>query len=166
MDAVTASQVCKTFPGRRPVPALLDVDLAIREGELFGLLGPNGAGKTTLITVLIGLTTPDRGSVSICGLDVATRLHQVQGLINLVRGFSGVLEKFTTWDFPICLNSLYYQRFGIGLYWVPGHSYTTCIQLSLGQQSASQAPRAQETSDHLYTLQGPSTPSSPHGAPA
>lgn len=109
MDAVTASQVCKTFPGRRPVPALLEVDLAIREGELFGLLGPNGAGKTTLITVLIGLTTPDRGSVSICGLDVATRLHQVQGLINLVRGFSGVLEKFTTWE----LLSYYAMLYGV-----------------------------------------------------
>jgi len=98
MNAVVANNVSKTFGGRRPVAALSDVSLAIREGEIYGLLGPNGAGKTTLIAILIGLTLPDRGTVQVCGLDVARRLHEVQHLVNLVRGFSGVLEKFTTWE--------------------------------------------------------------------
>jgi len=98
MDAVVASNISKTFNGRQPVTALTDVSLAIREGEIYGLLGPNGAGKTTLIAILIGLTTPDRGEVRVCGLDVRTRLRDVQHQVNLVRGFSGVLEKFTTWE--------------------------------------------------------------------
>ena len=99
MNAVVATQVSKTFlRGKRPVAALTDVDLCIREGEIYGLLGPNGAGKTTLISILIGLTTPDRGRVEVCGLDIQRQLHRVQGLVNLVRGFSGVLEKFTTWE--------------------------------------------------------------------
>jgi ABC-2 type transport system ATP-binding protein len=98
MNAVIASNISKTFGGRHPVTALTDVSLSIREGEIYGLLGPNGAGKTTLIAILIGLTTPDRGTVQVCGLDVQKRLHEVQHLVNLVRGFSGVLEKFTTWE--------------------------------------------------------------------
>jgi len=108
MNAVVASNVSKTFGGRRPVAALSDVSLAIREGEIYGLLGPNGAGKTTLIATLVGLTTPDQGSVRVCGLDVATHLHEVQQLVNLVRGFSGVLEKFTTWE----LLSYYAMLYG------------------------------------------------------
>jgi ABC-2 type transport system ATP-binding protein len=98
MDAVVARNVSKTFGGRPPVAALSDVSLTIREGEIHGLLGPNGAGKTTLIAILIGLTTPDRGTVEICGLDLRRHLHEVQHRVNLVRGFSGVLEKFTTWE--------------------------------------------------------------------
>ena len=109
MNAVVANNVSKTFRGKRTVAALTDVDLVIGEGEIHGLLGPNGAGKTTLITVLIGLTTPDRGTVQVCGLDVATRLHQVQRMVNLVRGFSGVLEKFTTWE----LLSYYALLYGV-----------------------------------------------------
>jgi len=109
MNAVVANNVSKTFRGRRPVAALSDVSLAIREGEIHGLLGPNGAGKTTLIAILIGLTLPDRGTVEVCGLDVRRRLHEVQHLVNLVRGFSGVLEKFTTWE----LLSYYALLYGV-----------------------------------------------------
>jgi ABC-2 type transport system ATP-binding protein len=98
MNAVIANNVSKTFRGKRPVAALAGVSLAIREGEIYGLLGPNGAGKTTLIAILIGLTSPDQGSVQVCGLDVQRHLHEVQHQVNLVRGFSGVLEKFTTWE--------------------------------------------------------------------
>ena len=45
------------------------LSLAIRQGEIFGLLGPNGAGKSTVILMMLGLTEPDSGSVSVCGTD-------------------------------------------------------------------------------------------------
>ena len=45
------------------------LDLAVREGEVFGLLGPNGAGKTTTILMLLGLTEPTAGSASVLGCD-------------------------------------------------------------------------------------------------
>jgi ABC-2 type transport system ATP-binding protein len=41
----------------------------VRSGEVFGLLGPNGAGKTTTVEILEGYRRPDRGSVSVLGLD-------------------------------------------------------------------------------------------------
>jgi ABC-2 type transport system ATP-binding protein len=51
--------------GRRP--AVADLDLAVPRGSSFGLLGHNGAGKTTLIRLLVGLTEPDAGTISIAG---------------------------------------------------------------------------------------------------
>ncbi len=50
---------------------LFDVSLRVERGELFGLLGPNGAGKSTLLKLLATLTTPDRGRMTVDGVDVA-----------------------------------------------------------------------------------------------
>ncbi|MEA2785292.1 MAG: type transport system ATP-binding protein [Candidatus Eremiobacteraeota bacterium] len=50
---------------------LFDVSLRVGRGELFGLLGPNGAGKSTLLKLLATLTVPDRGRMTIDGIDVA-----------------------------------------------------------------------------------------------
>ena len=44
-------------------PVLSDVSLTVEEGEFLGLVGPNGSGKTTLLKILLGLKTPDSGSV-------------------------------------------------------------------------------------------------------
>jgi ABC-2 type transport system ATP-binding protein len=47
-------------------PALSDVDLAVRQGEVLGLIGPNGAGKTTLLESIAGLLPVDSGGISWC----------------------------------------------------------------------------------------------------
>jgi ABC-2 type transport system ATP-binding protein len=49
--------------------AVDDVSFTVAEGEIFGILGPNGAGKTTTVECVEGLRAPDRGSVSVLGLD-------------------------------------------------------------------------------------------------
>src|SRR5262245_9230149 len=46
---------------RMKVPALVDLDLEVREGEIFGFVGPNGAGKTTALKILAGLLKPTSG---------------------------------------------------------------------------------------------------------
>jgi ABC-2 type transport system ATP-binding protein len=51
-------------------PAVDGLDLRVRAGEFYVLLGPNGAGKTTTLRMVTGLLNPDRGSISVCGIDV------------------------------------------------------------------------------------------------
>ena len=62
--AVEVDGVVKAFGATR---ALNGVTVRVRRGEIYGLLGPNGAGKTTLIRAIVGLVTPDRGSVTVMG---------------------------------------------------------------------------------------------------
>ncbi len=49
--------------------AVDQLNLTINKGEIFGLLGPNGAGKSTTILMMLGLTDPTSGTVSVCGID-------------------------------------------------------------------------------------------------
>lgn len=51
------------------VKALVDLDLEVRMGEVFGFLGPNGAGKTTMIRTILDLIHPTSGRATIVGLD-------------------------------------------------------------------------------------------------
>jgi ABC-2 type transport system ATP-binding protein len=66
------------------VRALDDVTLAVLPGEFVALLGPNGAGKTTLFQLLTGLFVPDRGRITIDGLDIRRRLTTALARIGVV----------------------------------------------------------------------------------
>jgi ABC-2 type transport system ATP-binding protein len=58
------SGVTRSF---QDVVAVADLDLELHAGRIYGLLGPNGAGKTTTLRTLLGLSTPDRGTVELLG---------------------------------------------------------------------------------------------------
>lgn len=60
-----------------------NLDLTIREGELFSLLGPNGAGKTTTIRMLCGLLRPDSGTAEIMGYDIQRDPISVKQIIDV-----------------------------------------------------------------------------------
>ncbi len=64
--AIHTEMLCKSYGSR---PALVDVDLTVRTGEIYGFLGPNGAGKTTVIRVLLDLLRPTSGTVEVLGGD-------------------------------------------------------------------------------------------------
>jgi len=57
----------KTYGSR---PAVIDLELEVHRGEVFGFLGPNGAGKTTTIRMALGLIRPTSGTVEVLGRDV------------------------------------------------------------------------------------------------
>ncbi len=64
--------------------ALIEVDLAIPRGALFGLLGPNGAGKSTLINILAGLVNKTGGSAEIWGFDIERQPRRARAAIGVV----------------------------------------------------------------------------------
>ncbi len=64
--------------------ALKDINLDIREGEIFALLGPNGAGKTTLIGIICGIVTATLGRVTVAGHDIVADYRAARSLIGLV----------------------------------------------------------------------------------
>jgi ABC-2 type transport system ATP-binding protein len=71
------------------------LDLAVREGEVFGLLGPNGAGKTTTILMLLGLTEPTAGTASVLGCDPTHDPLKVKGLVGYLPDNVGFYEDLT-----------------------------------------------------------------------
>ena len=75
MTAIESFGLAKHYGATR---AVIDLDLRVEVGEVFGFLGPNGAGKTTTIRMLLALQRPSRGHASVLGLDPAQ--HRVEVL--------------------------------------------------------------------------------------
>jgi ABC-2 type transport system ATP-binding protein len=75
--------------------ALHNCTLRIGKGEFYGLLGPNGAGKTTLMSMLCGLLVPDRGRITILGMDLRREAVKVKQVIGLVPQETALYERLT-----------------------------------------------------------------------
>src|SRR5262249_54071240 len=67
MSKLETRQISKTYRGRRVVDG---VNVAVQHAEVVGLLGPNGAGKTTSFYMIVGLISPDSGSILIDDEDI------------------------------------------------------------------------------------------------
>ena len=64
--------------------ALNNLNLDVKEGEIFGLLGPNGAGKTTFINILAGTVMKTSGKVNVWGFDLDKNPRQVRASVGIV----------------------------------------------------------------------------------
>ncbi|NMD94257.1 ABC transporter ATP-binding protein [Rhodococcus sp. BL-253-APC-6A1W] len=93
--ALELRDVVKTFraQGGEEAHAVSGLDLTVRRGEVMALLGPNGAGKTTTLDMVLGLTTPTSGSISVFG---APPRHAVrEGRVSAVLQTGGLLRDLT-----------------------------------------------------------------------
>jgi ABC-2 type transport system ATP-binding protein len=79
--------------------ALKDINLRVREGEIFGFLGPNGAGKTTTIKIMAGLMKPTSGKARIAGYDICKEPTKAKAQIGLVPDRPFLYEKLTAREF-------------------------------------------------------------------
>ena len=70
--------------GSERTEALKELNLEVKEGEIFGLLGPNGAVKSTFINILAGLVIKTSGSVNVWGFDIDVNPRQVSASIGIV----------------------------------------------------------------------------------
>jgi ABC-type Na+ transport system ATPase subunit NatA len=66
-----------------PKVAVDTVSFTVRAGEIFGILGPNGAGKTTTVECAVGLRKPDRGRISVLGLDPQRDHEELRELVGV-----------------------------------------------------------------------------------
>ena len=85
-NAVSVNQLTKIYAknSTNSVVALNELNLEVKEGEIFGLLGPNGAGKTTFINILSGTVIKTKGSVNVWGFDIDKNPRQVRASIGIV----------------------------------------------------------------------------------
>src|SRR5881296_2004416 len=113
MLAIEARDVEKTFRAgwirRRQTEALRGVSLAVPRGAIVGLLGPNGAGKTTLLSIFATLLLPDRGRITVLGLDVVKDATEVRRRLNMASGNASFL-----WNLrPPEILSFYGRLYGV-----------------------------------------------------
>jgi ABC-2 type transport system ATP-binding protein len=80
------------------VEALVDLDLDVQRGEIFGFLGPNGAGKTTTIRTLMDEIRPTAGSASIVGLDTHANSVEIRSHIGYIPGDLAMYPSLTGKD--------------------------------------------------------------------
>src|SRR6267378_6089441 len=66
--------------------AVSDLSLAVRGGRIYGLLGPNGAGKTTTIRMIVNITAPDSGRITVFGEQITPQLQDRIGYLPEERG--------------------------------------------------------------------------------
>ncbi len=92
MSFVLIKDVTKRF-GR--VTAVDNISLEINKGEIFGIVGSDGAGKSTLLRMAATMITPDSGSISIKGLDVANNRIEVKGIMGYMPQRFGLYQDLT-----------------------------------------------------------------------
>jgi ABC-2 type transport system ATP-binding protein len=80
-NVIDVTDLCKSFDGK---PAVVDVSLRVKRGEIFGFLGPNGSGKTTTIRMLCGLMTPDSGQGTCLGYDIIKQSSRIKRIVGYV----------------------------------------------------------------------------------
>ncbi len=93
--AIEAHGLVKQFrrPGKAPLRAVDNLDLTVAAGQIVAFLGPNGAGKTTTLDMLLGLSTPDAGTVAVAGL--SPRAAVLAGKVSAVLQTGGLLADLT-----------------------------------------------------------------------
>ncbi|MEA1994424.1 MAG: ABC transporter ATP-binding protein [Euryarchaeota archaeon] len=125
MDIIKAEHLTKYYPPprrgafglidlikdfRRPretLPALADINLSIKEGEIFGLLGPNGAGKTTFCKIMNGLIIPTSGHIYIDGHESINDHEEVTKRMVTVFGGERAMWGLFSWRLPVENNLKY-----------------------------------------------------------
>ena len=102
MEAIQITNLYKSF--NNGLEALTNINLEVKEGEIFALLGPNGAGKSTLINIICGITNKSKGQISIFGKDIIKEYKKTREMIGLVP------QEIATDSFEKVINTLKFSR--------------------------------------------------------
>ena len=92
MNVIETEKLTKSYGSHR---GIIDVDLAVAQGEIFGFLGPNGAGKTTTIRLLLDHIRPTSGRASVFGIDTRADPVAIHRRIGYLPGEFALYDRLT-----------------------------------------------------------------------
>lgn len=101
---INVEGLSKTFQKH---PAVLDVTLKVKSGEIFGFLGPNGTGKTTTIRMLCGLLTPSGGRGYCLGFDILTQSRDIKAHVGYMPQYFSLYTDLTVYENLDLIGKLY-----------------------------------------------------------
>src|ERR1700729_3216271 len=104
---IQVSAIRKTYGS---TVAVDEISFEVNDGEIFGLIGPNGAGKTTTMECIEGLRTPDRGAISVLGLDPFNDVYQLQERIGVQLQQAQLQKRIKVWEAVDLWASLYRRK--------------------------------------------------------
>jgi ABC-2 type transport system ATP-binding protein len=124
-------------------PAVDGLDLCVRRGEFYVLLGPNGAGKTTTLRMVTGLLKPDRGTVTVFGVDALRDPVGAKQLMAWLSDEPMIYDRLTPLEYLFFVAGLWgidqaaseaRARHLIALLGLAGHAEERCEALSKGMR--------------------------------
>ncbi len=101
---IQVSAIRKTYGSTAAVD---EISFEVSDGEIFGLIGPNGAGKTTTMECIEGLRTPDRGAISVLGLNPFNDVYKLQERIGVQLQQAQLQKRIKVWEAVDLWASLY-----------------------------------------------------------
>ncbi|MGA7224836.1 MAG: ABC transporter ATP-binding protein [Candidatus Acidiferrales bacterium] len=104
---IQVSGVRKTYGS---TVAVDEVSFDVHDGEIFGLIGPNGAGKTTTMECIEGLRTPDRGEISVLGLNPFRDVYKLQERIGVQLQQAQLQKRIKVWEAVDLWATLYRKK--------------------------------------------------------
>lgn len=104
MYSVETINLTKKFKNK---VAVNNVNLKIKDGELFALLGTNGAGKTTTIKMLSTLTIPTSGNINILGMDIRKDMQKIKKLLNISPQETAIAKNLTVKENLLFIAGVY-----------------------------------------------------------
>ena len=110
-NIIVAEELTKVY--NETTTAVDHLNLEIKKGEIFGLLGPNGAGKSTIILMLLGLTEPTSGKISVAGFDSTRqplKVKSITGYLPEKVGFYEDMSAYANLAYTAELNSIPYRE--------------------------------------------------------
>lgn len=107
MEIVSVRNLKKTYGS---FTAVDNISFSIRPGEIFGFLGPNGAGKTSTINMIIGLSRPTAGEITVGGIDARKQIKKAQAMMGIVPDESNLYNEMDGFDNLCFCAALYGMR--------------------------------------------------------
>ena len=104
---IQVSSIRKTYGSTLAVD---EVSFDVNDGEIFGLIGPNGAGKTTTMECIEGLRRPDRGAISVLGLNPIHDVYELQERIGVQLQQAQLQKRIKVWEAVDLWASLYRKK--------------------------------------------------------